>query len=71
MSQVKEAIKKIDDMHKILTGNGNPENGLVVRFDRVERFINNFIWGLKVALVPIIGGSGAFLIWLIVLFVKQ
>lgn len=56
MSQLKEALKKIDDMHKILTGNGHPEEGLVVKFDRVERFVKNIIRGIWIAATSAIAG---------------
>ena len=28
---------KIDDMHRVLCGNGAPETGLIVRVDRIEQ----------------------------------
>ena len=28
---------KIDDMHRVLCGNGTPETGLIVRVDRIEQ----------------------------------
>jgi hypothetical protein len=31
--------KKIDQVIELLTGNGAPERGLIVRLDRVERFL--------------------------------
>jgi hypothetical protein len=44
---MEEQGKKINQMHECLHGNGNPREGLVLRFDRVERWVcgaSKLIW---------------------------
>ena len=41
-STVENMVDKIDSMHKILTGNGDPEKGLVIKVDRNSEFIKGF-----------------------------
>lgn len=48
MGKLDDAIKKIDDIHIILTGNGHPEAGLVFKVAQNTKFVNFWerFWGL-------------------------
>lgn len=37
----KRLERKVDQILVILNGNGNPSNGLIVRFDRVEQMVGD------------------------------
>ena len=47
--------KRLDDIHSILTGNGNPQSGLVVRVDRVEQSTAAARWFLGVVIIALVG----------------
>ena len=40
--------KSISEIHKIVTGNGNPENGLIVKTTRMSEKIKNMTTTLKI-----------------------
>ena len=53
-SKLDQAIDSIDKLNALMTGNGNPANGIIVRFDRVEQKVK-WIWAaIGVALVAIV-----------------
>lgn len=52
MLEMKDQIREI---YNILTGNGNPENGLAFRIKSIEMFMNVIIRCLWIGAVPVIG----------------
>lgn len=53
---MEEMKKQIDDIHKILTGNGSPKDGLVFKVAIVEQhvqFFNKFGWLILTGAVSI------------------
>jgi hypothetical protein len=44
---------KIDEMHEVIHGNGDPSKGMIVRMDRVETFV-----GVVKKIFWIIAGAG-------------
>lgn len=53
-----EMKKQINDIHKILTGNGNPESGLVFKVAQNTRFVK--FWE-KFGWIVIIASVGTFI----------
>lgn len=53
---------KVDRMDKILTGNGTPERGLVIRVDRLEQQSRRAGWVIKSLIVAVFGGIVEFLL---------
>jgi hypothetical protein len=47
--------KKLDTLHEILTGNGTPSKGVIVRLDRVEQKTNAASWFIGVVIVALVG----------------
>lgn len=45
--EIRELKEDVTLMRNVLTGNGSPSNGIIVRMDRAEQFIQSarkFIW---------------------------
>lgn len=42
---VDDIKKQLETVIKLLTGNGNPEKGIIVRLDRVEQWRGQINWG--------------------------
>lgn len=62
----KDFDRRIEDMEVLLTGNGKPERGMVVRLDRIERelsVLRRIGWALC-------GGVGAILPTVLLLLFK-
>lgn len=63
-------LSEVRTVRELLTGNGDPSKGLVVRVDRMERFIAGVkaiaAWVLAPALGLIVAGAGAAVVWIIV-----
>ena len=55
VDDIKHIREKLDQVHMILTGNGNPSSGLVVRVDRMEQSTAAAKWFLGVVIVALIG----------------
>lgn len=47
VTQLDKIEQKLDTLCKILTGNANPGEGLIVRFDRVEQSQKRVRWFLR------------------------
>ena len=41
LEEIRDRIEKIE---LVLTGNGDPEKGVIVRLDRAERFVKILMW---------------------------
>lgn len=54
--------RKIDKQQEILTGNGSPEKGLLIRVDRLEQTDNKRSWLLRTTIGTSIGSIIAALI---------
>lgn len=40
-------LEKVDTIGKLITGNGSPEKGIIVRLDRIETKIHRADWIVK------------------------
>ena len=49
---------ELRDLHKLMTGNGKPHCGFIVRMDRVERSLKVIVW-MGSVLVTSLAAAGA------------
>ncbi len=53
-SQLDRIERKLDTLCKIITGNDNPGEGLVVRFDRVEQAQKRVRWYIRTIVAALV-----------------
>lgn len=60
-TQLDKIERKLDTLCRLLTGNDHPEEGLIVRFDRVEQAQKRVRWFLRsftgAIIAAVIGGA--------------
>jgi hypothetical protein len=55
-------VKKMDSINELLTGNGNPERGLIIRVDRLEQNESRRVWVLRATVTACVGAIVATII---------
>jgi hypothetical protein len=62
MADHKEQLDRIeakqDRLEKLLTGNGEPAKGLIVRVDRLEGFAERFRWAFRTVIGAAVFAAG-------------
>ena len=55
--QLEHVIDTVDKIEKLLTGNGDPSKGLVVRVDRLEQTDSRRRWQIRTLAASFLGGA--------------
>jgi hypothetical protein len=54
LMQLDRMEKKLDELHKLMTGNSEPHKGVIVRMDRLEQRSRATLWFVNVVLGALI-----------------
>lgn len=60
LGEFKGVTEKLDTLSDLITGNGEPAKGVVVRLDRVEQRMRRALWAVKALFVAAAGAICTF-----------
>jgi hypothetical protein len=55
---LQEILDEVRKLNHLITGNGTPERGLLIRVDRLEQQDKNRVWWLRTAVTAAFGAIG-------------